>query len=1092
MKKELNMKIFRKIFISVIALIAVQSLAAQTVLTGTIRDSKTNEPLTGANVYVLNSDNRSLGGCIVDLNGEYRLQIPNQQNLTIKYSFVGYKSKTVKFGGQKVISMELEDVTTFEAVEVSAKRTDKNSLGQTMRERVSAIQKVTMEGLETAGVTNVTEALQGALANVDVLTGADPGSGSSIRIRGTSSLSASSEPLFVLDGVPMPVDVSSDFNFSTANSDDYSQLLNVSPSDILSIEVLKDAAATAIWGSKGANGVLLITTKKGSKGRMSFTYSSKYESRKEGSPIPMLDAKQYVSMIQDALWNSINDVGQGTSEALNYMSLLYNTKEIGYDPAWVYFNEYNQNVNWLDKITQTGMSFDNNFSLSGGGDKADYRLSLGHLTDEGTTVGTKFERFSGKFNMQYKFSDKLDISTNYSFTRGIRNATYDDSYLDVSIRSQALTKMPNMSPYIIGSDGNPTGEYFTPFSYFQGSYATNKMLNPVAMAYEATNKTTSVSSLMIFNLHYNIAKGLDYYGIMGFQSNLNKTDKYLPQSVSGESYINKYTGMSSESGSDAMYLTTENRLIFNKTFEEKHKVLLSGVWQTTDQNTSSFSGTTSGNSSAGITDLIAGSNSKNYGGGSGHVNYRSVGGLMNGQYSFDERYIFNAGFRMEASSSLPVKTRWGAFPTVGAAWVFGDEQFMKDFKVLSLGKIRLNWGQSGNSPSGSAPYIGSLSAIANGYGEMAAIQPVKVQLDNITYEKLSQTNIGIDFGFLDGRLNMSLDLYDKLTSNMLQKDVEVPTSTGYTKVTYYNSGKMDNKGWEFSTDCQIVKNKDWKFNVNFNISQNRNEIIELPENKQNLNYTFGNKNYAYKFTAGEPLGSFYGYKYVGVYQNTAQTYAQDADGNTIYDINGSPVVMKNGTVKVYPGDAKYADVNNDGVINKYDIVYIGNSNPLFIGGFGFNLTYKNVGFVATFHGRAGQKVINAVRMNNEYMYAKDNQSTAVLRRWRHEGDDTEIPRALYNRGYNDLGSDRFLEDASFLRLKTLTLKYDLPKKIAEKMHIKKLQLYITGYDLLTFTNYKGQDPEISLSFVDKLYPMYIDKASTPKPMRFAAGLNLNL
>jgi len=375
---------------------------------------------------------------------------------------------------------------------------------------------------------------------------------------------------------------------------------------------------------------------------------------------------------------------------------------------------------------------------------------------------------------------------------------------------------------------------------------------------------------------------------------------------------------------------------------------------------------------------------------------------------------------------------------------------------------------------------------------MSAIQPVKIELDNITYETLTQSNIGIDIGMFNDRLNLSLDMYDKLTTNMLQKNISVPSTTGYTTVLYYNSGKMDNKGWEFTTDVQVLKTKDWKMNVNFNISQNRNEILEIPSNKQDLDYTFGNKTYAYKLTEGEPLGSFYGYKYLGVYQNTAETYAKDANGKIIYDVNGSPVVMKNGTVKAYAGDAKYADINHDGVINKYDIVYIGNSNPLFTGGFGFNVTYKNIGLVATFHGRAGQKVINAVRMNNEYMYGSDNQSTAVLRRWRHEGDITDIPRALAGLGYNDLGSDRFLEDASFLRLKTLTIKYDLPKRLSKMMHIQRFQVYATGYDLLTWTKYQGQDPEISLSTVDGLYPMYIDNAATPKPMRFAIGLNINL
>jgi TonB-linked outer membrane protein, SusC/RagA family len=1089
------MKIFRKIIISLFALLVIQSIAAQKVLTGTVKDSKSNEPLTGANVYVMNADNRSLGGCVVDLNGEYHLKIPEKSELKIVFSFVGYKSKTMKFSDQKTINIQLDDATTFEAVEVKAKKTEKNSLGQTNRERVSAISKVTMEGLETANVTNVTEALQGALANVDILTGADPGSGSSIRIRGTSSLSASSEPLFVLDGVPMPVDISSDFNFATANSEDYSQLLNISPSDIASIEVLKDAAATAIYGSKAANGALLITTKKGAKGRMAFSYSTKYESSKERNSIPMLNAKQYVSMMQDALWNSINDVGQGTSEATTYMNLLYNTKEIGYDPAWVYFKEYNQDVNWLKLITQNGMSFDNNFSLSGGGEKATYRLSMGRLTDDGTTIGTKYQRFSGRFNMKYIFSDKLDIALDYSYTRGIRNATYTDKFMDdnkVSIRGDALTKMPNMSPYIIGTDGNPTSEYFTPYTYLQGSYATNGTMNPVALAYEAKNQTTAVSSIMAFNLHYRFMDGLDYYGIMGFQTNMNTTEKYLPQSVTGQSYISPYVGISTQTGSDGLYLTTENRLLFNKTFAEKHKVLLSAKVNTENQSSSSFSGSTTGNPSSGITNLISGSNTKNLSPGSGHVLYRSMGGLFNAQYTFSDKYIVNGGVGAEASSSLPVKNRWGIFPNVGVAWIFGDEKFLEDFKFLSLGKIRVNWGQSGNAPKGSAPYVGSLSAITNGYGEMSAIQPVKIQLDNIGYETLTQTNMGVDFGLFDNRLNLSLDMYDKLTSNMLQTDIKVPTTTGYTTVKYYNSGKMDNKGWEFSADYMLLKTKDWKLNVNFNISQNRNEIIELPDNKQDLTYTFGNKNYAYKLTEGDPLGSFYGYKYLGVYQNTAETYAKDAVGKIIYDVDGNPVVTKNGTVKTYPGDAKYADINHDGVINKYDIVYIGNSNPLFTGGFGFNLTYQNVGLVATFHARAGQKVINAVRMNNEYMYGTDNQSSAVLRRWRHEGDITEVPRALYGRGYNDLGSDRFLEDASFLRMKTVTIKYDLPKKIAQSMHIKRLQVYATGYDLLTFTKYQGQDPEISLSFVNGLYPMYIDNASTPKPMRFSVGLNVNL
>lgn len=1077
-----------KIYILIVGLLLVQSSAAQSIITGTVRDTRFKQPLTGANVYVMNAENRSLGGSIADLNGEFRLFIPAGTNLSIQVSFVGFKSKNFAYTGQKVLDVVLdEEDLQLVTVDVTARRVERNAQGLTQRDLVGSVQKITMDNLETSMVTNVTEALQGAMANVDILTGADPGAGTYIRIRGTSSLSASSEPLFVVDGVPLPVDVSSDFSFATANSDDYGQLLNISPSDIESIEVLKDAAATAVWGSKGANGVLLINTKKGSKGKLTFSFNSKNEFKKEGSSIPMLNANQYVSMIQDAIWNSVNDIGQGDASAATLLELLYNTKEIGYDPGWVYFDEYNQDVNWLNLITRPGYSFDNNFSLSGGGDKADYRVSLGLLNETGTTTGTAFQRFSTSFTMRYKFSNKLDISTNYSFTNGERDANYSSS-----VRSQALTKMPNMSPYVIDNEGNATDEYFTPYSYFQGSYTNQGIYNPVAMVNESTNKTKSITSRMIFNLHYNLLKGLDFYSVVGFDARTSKTKKYLPQNVTGESFINKNVGLSSDGGSDNLYLTTENRLIFNKTINEDHKLLFSTIFQTSDQTGSSYFSSTSGNASVGLTDPIIGSNTKNASGGSGRVIYRSIGGVFNAHYTLFGKYLFNAGYRMEASSSLSPESRWRGFPVMGVAWQLGDEDFMKSFQNVSLAKVRVNWGQSGNAPSGSAPYVGAFSAIANGYGEMAAIQPIRINLSNLKYEIQSQTNIGLDLGLYENRVNFAVDIYSKMTNDLLQRNVELPTSTGYTTISYYNSGKMSNKGWEFRTDLDLIRSKSLKFAVDFNIAQNRNKLIDLPDNKQDQSYSFGNKTYAYKFVEGDPLGSFYGYKYFGVYQNEDETFARDLNGNLINDINGNPVSVLNGNTKVYPGDAKYQDVNGDGVIDKYDIVYIGNSNPLFTGGFGFKLSYKQFGLVASFHGRAGQKVINQVRMNNEYMYGKDNQSVAVLRRWRNEGDDTDIPRALYNRGYNNLGSDRYVEDASFLRMKTLTLKYELDKKLVQMLGVRKMQFYLTAYDLLTLTNYQGQDPEISISWSDGIYPVFVDKASTPKPMRIAFGLNLNL
>ncbi|WP_195349797.1 SusC/RagA family TonB-linked outer membrane protein [Bacteroides nordii] len=1079
--------------ILLLLLACAQMIMAQHVLTGTVMDKVFNEPLVGANVYVANASNRSLGGSIADVNGNYRLSIPDQKDLSIVFSFIGYKTQTIKYTGQKVINVTLdEEGMALETVEVTAKKIERNSMGQSAREMISATQKLTLGSLETAPVTSVTEALQGAMANVDILTGADPGSGSSIRIRGTASLNASNEPLFVVDGVPLPVDISDDFSFASANSDDYGSLLNISPADIESIEVLKDAAATAVWGSKGANGVLIIKTKRGSKGRLQFNFNTKYEFSKERSGIPMLNANQYISMIQDAVYNTVSDLGSSAAKSQEYLKLLYNTKEIGFDPDWQYFDEYNQNTNWLDEITQTGFISDNSFSVSGGGDKANYRLSLGYLNQEGTTIGTGYERFNASFNTDYRFSDKLDIALQYSFTRGVTDANYvddTDELKKASIRGHALTKMPNMSPYVIGANGQRTGEYFTPYESFGMTFSNDKVYNPVAMANEAQNRTIATNSRMTFVLHAKPFKSLDYFGTVGFNGQFTKINRFLPQSVTGVAYEHESSALNYDIGKDLLYLTTENRLVYNQSINDNHKLLLSGIFQTSDQTTSTYSSRSANTASSGITSPIAGSTTAK--GGSGKTINRDMGLTLNGQYIFKEKYMFNAGYRWEASSAMDASGRWGGFPTFGVAWHLGDEEFIQRLGFISLIKLRYSWGQSGNAPTGTSPYIGKFSAVTPGYGDMSAVKPESPDLTHLKYETITSNNIGVDVGLFSDRITFAVELYTKVTDDMLQKKIKVPSSTGLSTVAWYNSGKMENRGWEFNIDVAAVRTKDWGLNFGFNISQNKNKVLELPENQSDETYTFGNKKYAYRVLMGDPLGSFYGYRYKGVYQNVEETYAVDKTGQQIMDINGAPVVVKNGDQKVYPGDAKYEDVNGDGVIDENDIVYLGNSNPTLTGGLNFTLRYKKLSLVAALHGRAGQKVINESRINMENMYGKNNQSVAVLRRWRSEGDNTDIPRALYDKGYNYLGSDRFVEDASFLRLKTITLKYQFPENWMKPLGINKLEIYATGYDLFVWTKYTGQDPEINLKNLDgSAAQVAIDSNNTPKAMRFAFGLNL--
>lgn len=1084
------MKIFKISFLFIILLSSFQAIEAQKVLRGTVVDAKLKEPLIGTNIYVVNNQDRAIVGAIVGPNGQFLFVVPQEDDLKIVFSFIGFKSKKVDYTGQAILNVELEEEEIILAgTEVVAKRIERSQVGLAPRELVTSTQKVTTEMLETAPVLSIEEALQGRMANVDILTSADPGAKSSIRIRGTSSLNASSEPLIVVDGVPYPTNIADDFNFSTANDEDFGALVNISPNDIESIEVLKDAAATAVWGSKGSNGVLLITTKKGFSGKTRFNFSTKYDVRREANTIPLLNSSQYVAMIQDAIWNTVSD--QGYSNSLNYLTLLFNTNEIGFDPNWIYFKEYNQDVNYLDEITQTGFSSDNSFSMTGGGERANYRLSLGYLKEEGTTIGTGFERISSLLSISYKFSQKLKITTDFSFSNADRDSYWDNP------RGQALIKMPNMSPYFIDENGNRTKEYFTPHDYFQGTLEEIKsteikkgMFNPVAMVNESINKTTGTNSRFVFNLDYKLLPGLEYFGTIGLDIRKTKNERFLPQTVTGVTWIDPWFNRSADMISDNVYINTENKLIYRNQFGSWHNIILTGIVQTSEANSASYTSEVSGNASASTSDPTGGGNIANMG--SGTSQSRQIGFIANAHYTLMNRYMFNVGMRAEANSTMGANNRWASFPTLGVAWHVNEEWFLKELDWWDTFKVRVSWGESGNAPTGSYSYIGTFKSITPGYIDIPAIEPNTIQLNNLKWETVTQSNLGVDVAFFNEKLRMTWDIYDKMTSDMLQKKIDLPTSSGYSNLSWYNSGKMSNKGWEYRIDYDVLRNKDWTTSVNFNISQNKNEIIEMPDNLTDYKYSFGNGNYAYQIIQGNPLGSFYGYKYLGVYQNEDDTYARDLDNNLILDIKDKPVYYRNGSQRVYPGDAKYLDVNGDGVIDQYDIVYLGNSMPIITTGGGLSVRYKSVSVSAFLHGRAGQKAVNQTRIDTENMYGTKNQSTAVLRRWRHEGDDTDIPRALYNKGYNYLGSDRFVEDASFLRLKTVSIKYSFPKPYLKKIGFDKLDAYTTIYDLYTWTKYTGQDPEVSLSTDSGVaYLIAKDKSFTPKPIRVAFGLSMS-
>ena len=1086
MKKINNIAMITRLALlsMMLCLTAIHASAQQKVITGTVTEmlGKSKTPIIGANVVLVNTQNRYIKGAVTDMDGNYTLQVPaNAGKLKIRVSYIGMQTQTVNYTGQSVQNFLLSssDSKTLKEVTITSRRVDR--MGVSKLEQTSSLQTLQVsEIVEQTPVGSIEEALQGQISGLDINLGGDPGARSSIRIRGTSTLDGDAEPLIVVDGVPYDTEISEGFSFQTANEEDFGALLNIAPSNIESIDVLKDASATAIYGSKGANGVLLINTKRGARGKTNFTFSTKFTVKNEPKSIPLLNGGQYTSLMQDEFWNAANSKGIGS--ATDELDKLFNSSEINYDPTYKYYDEYNCDTDWLDAVKQDAYVTDNNFSMSGGGEKATYRFALGYYNEQGTTKGTGLTRFSSQLKITYNFSDRLRVHTDFSFT----NTDKDANVLD-NARSMAMKKMPNLSPYWIDDEtGEPTDRYFTPQSDFQGGYSSN--YNPVALVDLGYNKTTIREEKMTVTMEYNFPFHLRFSGWVSLNMRTNKNKKFLPQEATGVLWNNANANRSTDATSDAFSLQSEAKLIYNNVFADKHSLTGTAIFRTKQSQSFSDTSETYGNASSNLSDPVVGSVVASAG--SGNSESRSVAFIGQVVYSFDNRYVAKASINYEGNSAMGRNNRFGSYPAFGLAWNFNNEHFWGEGfkKIFTEGKLRGSLGWSGKAPSGSAKYYGAYSSLGE-YMDMQALYPTRMQLDKLKWQSTREWDFGIDVRLFD-RLNITFDYYDKKTSDLLLANTSLPVTTGYNKIAWINSGVLSNKGAELRFDYMVVKKKDWSLSVNANVSRNINTVEELPSTYKYENYTFGNGNYALRILEGAPIGAFYGYRYLGVYQNTQETYALDVDGNVMYDYKGNPIVMRNGSERAFPGDAKYEDINHDGVINENDIVYLGNANPKLIGGGGFQLKYKDFTLTTFFYGRFGQKVINKARMNLESMYGTNNQSTAVLHRWRSEGDETDIPRALYGMGFNYLGSDRFVEDATFVRLKTLSLSWNVPKALLKKLNwgVSRANVFITGYDLFTWTSYKGQDPEVSLPAATKLVE---DNATTPVSKRFAFGLILN-
>ena len=1091
-----------KLYIVILLLLVLTPFAsAQTagdgIVQGTISSKTNGELLPGVNIQEITPDNRVVNATITDANGHFVLRFKSSTD-KLNFSYLGFVKESRAIGSQRVINIELtESGHSLSDVVITAKKMyGEGGFKIPEREISTAIQTINAKAFEGLQVGSIDEALQGRVAGLDIVSNSgDPGSGSSMRIRGSSTINANAEPLIVVNGVPYNVSIDASFDFANANQEQYANMLSINPDDILEISVLKDAASTAIWGIRGANGVLMVITKKGAIGPTKVQYTYRLTRATQPKGLNMLNGDDYTMLMKQAYFNP----NQNESAA--------DIPEFNYDPAFSEFENFNNNTDWVKAVTQTGYINDHYITVLGGGERAQFRVSGGYFDQTGTVIGQQMNRYSSRAYLDYSVSDRLKFITEISYTNtdNQRNLEVVDKQ---SILSIAYRKMPSVSIYEQDAFGNDTKTLYNISRLSSLGPVQRSLVNPVALATLATDDVKNYRIIPTFRLRYDLtgekSRNLVYDMYVSFDINNDKVSSFMPWEASNVSATDEWANRAISGDKEELLIQTDNNITWQPKFDsEDHNLLLYGSFQTTANNvTDQFIANTDLSSG---TSTDASQNGYLFAAATSISTKRTMAFMGRAHYSYKSKYIASVTLRREGSSVFGKNNRWGNFPGVSVKWIASDEEFMESTKGwLSMLAVRPSWGISGNAPS-SAGESYSRYVPYESYIDMPSTRPTSLRLADLRWEKTNSWNMGMDLGFLDDRFIFDLNAYHKSTSDLLFEKLTIPSTSGFAVQSWKNVGSMDNDGFEINFSAnRLLKKGNFSLDLNMNISNNINTVIKLNQevlDKYNPKYAYENGEYLSRLENGKSFGSLYGFIYEGVYKYDEYNFgehndapvARDKNGNILTDENGEalPMMFAYGNTSEYEfrgGDAKYKDINHDGSIDELDIVYLGNSNPKMNGGFGSTLRYKNLNCTLFFNFRYGNKIINAARMNAENMYNDDNQSIAVNWRWRKDGDDTKIPRALYRNGYNWLGSDRFVEDGSFLRFKYLTFNYAIPSSTLKPIGIDKLNFYLTFNNLFVFTHYTGVDPEVGYG----KFGVTTDDARTPRSKDFTLGLSIGL
>lgn len=1061
---------------------------AQSKITGVVKDS-TGEPIIGASVTIKGAQGV---GAVTDIDGNFSLTVPSGKKQLL-VSYIGFTPQTVDVNGKNTFTIVLkEDNQTLNEVVVVGYGTMKKS------DLAGATGSMDEKKMKGSIITNLDQSLGGRVAGVtSMATSGAPGSSTSIRVRGQATINAGAEPLYVVDGVIWNNSNSSGSSVGLGDAlgngsvSTVSPLSSLNPSDIVSMEVLKDASATAIYGAQGSNGVVLITTKRGKAGEAKFTYDGMVAWQRQGKRIDMLNLREFAEYYND----------------MSSQGMVFKDDRFS-DPSVL-----GKGTNWQDAIFRTALQHQHQVSAQGGTEKIKYYVSGNYMDQDGTIIGSEFKRYGARVNLdsQLKSWLKLGLSANYSNTdQRLLKADQENGVI-----TYALTTRPDIPIYDINGG-------YTSISQ-QG--VTNP--NPVALA--LMDDILYKQNLLTGNVFAEVTpiKNLVWHTEIGYSFNWDRGEVFNPTVDLGTWTRSKnYCSIQKSTGS---FVQFKNYLTYSGSFGKHSFTAMLGQecwkskWDNARTEAQDLPTNTVHNPSLGDPSTFKISN------GFGTAAMASF--FTRETYNYDDRYLLTYTFRRDGSSNFGPDNRWGSFHSVAGAWRFSNEEFVRNVagKWLSNGKLRIGWGQTGNSNIGSGKWSSDMTSIGTGLG--TSYRPLRIANLNVHWEKQEQTNIGLDLGLFHDKLGITVDVYKKVSNDMLMP-MQLPSYMGTSGNTssalaapFGNFGSIENKGLELTINAHPINTKNFSWDSEFEISWNKNKLTKLSGTSSAAILGVGQWNdVVSKSDVGQPLFQFFGYVTDGVYTS----YEDIENSPKPVSYGGSNGYNKYNTVWV--GDVKYKDISGpdgkpDGKIDENDRTYIGNPMPKYTFGWTNTFRYKDFDLSIFINGSVGNKVYNYIRMKLDAMKSVwQNQSSTVLGRshitaidpnkdysngykghnanmvynWYDDIDNvqvtnpTSIPAAhLNDPNENTRVSDRYIENGSYLRVKNITLGYTFPKQWVKHIGLENLRLSCNIQNLWTITGYKGYDPEIGASTSDMNGYVYgLDNGRYPSPTVYSFGLNV--